>query len=203
MVKNAIRTSAVGITTREKPKGSGRWRLFFNKSGRTREIPGFTFKTEAAAEETAEKLRARLALGLSLQERRASTQAFDHYALRWLERVKRRVKDNTWRRSDLASSRFRTVRSPTGSLTYRRTEDGSATISSRVLGARDRYFPAASKFIKLGHCPFIELSRNLYPSPVTKFPPVIRSNRPAKAVTVGDTMKPAKRVFPLPYELQS
>ena len=99
MVKNAIRAPGMGITAREKPKNSGRWRLFYNKAGRTREIPGFSFRTEAAAEETAETLRARLALGLSLQERRASTKAFDHYALQWLERVKRRVKDNTWRRS--------------------------------------------------------------------------------------------------------
>jgi len=99
MVKNSIRTLRVGITAREKPKGSGRWRLFHNKAGRTREIPGLSFKTKQAAEDTAEKLRARLALGLSLQEQRASTKAFDYYALRWLERVKRQVKDNTWRRS--------------------------------------------------------------------------------------------------------
>lgn len=99
MDKQTLRTPGMGLTVREKPKNSSRWRLFLNRGGRTREIPGFTFKTEAAAEETAEHLRARLALGLSLQEQRASTQAFDHYALRWLDRTKRRVKDNTWRRS--------------------------------------------------------------------------------------------------------
>ena len=89
----------MGITVREKPKSSGRWRLFYNRGGRTQELKGATFSSREAADEAAEKLRARLALGLSLQERRASAQAFDRYALRWLERVKRRVKDNTWRRS--------------------------------------------------------------------------------------------------------
>ena len=99
MAQHTIGKSSMGITTREKPKGSGRWRLFYNKGGRTREIPGFTFKTKKAAEETAEKLRARLALGLSVPDRSAGAHPFDSYAHAWLERVKRQVKDNTWRRS--------------------------------------------------------------------------------------------------------
>ena len=97
MDKQTLRTPGMGITAREKPKGSGRWRLFYNKGGRTREIPGFSFKTEAAAEETAEKLRARLSLGLSLRDLSQDTPPFNHYALNWLERARGRVKENTWR----------------------------------------------------------------------------------------------------------
>jgi len=95
----------MGITTREKPKGSGRWRLFYNKGGRTREMPGFTFKTEAAAKETAEKLRARLSLGLSIHDLSKDAPSIDQYALGWLERMKRQVKANTLKTYSIAVRR--------------------------------------------------------------------------------------------------
>jgi len=105
MDKNAIRTPGMGITAREKPKGSGRWRLFYNKAGRTREIPGFSFKTEAAAEETAEKLRARLSLGFPIHDLSKDAPSIDQYALDWLERMKREVKANTLKTYSIAIRR--------------------------------------------------------------------------------------------------
>jgi len=97
MDKQTLRTPGMGITAREKPKGSGRWRLFYNKGGRTREIPGFTFKTKHAAEDTAEKLRARLSLGLSIHDLSKDAPPLNIYALSWLDRVKRQVKATTWK----------------------------------------------------------------------------------------------------------
>jgi len=105
MDKQTLRTPGMGITAREKPKGSGRWRLFFNKSGRTREIPGFTFKTEAAAEETSEKLRARLSLGLPLHDLSKDAPSINQYALGWLERMKCEVKANTLKTYSIAIRR--------------------------------------------------------------------------------------------------
>ena len=52
----------MGVTVREKPKGSGRWRLFYNRSGKSKELP-YTFRSRQTAEEVAELMRARLALG--------------------------------------------------------------------------------------------------------------------------------------------
>lgn len=97
MVNHTIRTLSMGITAREKPKGSGRWRLFYNKSGRTREMPGFTFKTNQAAEETAEKLRARLSLGLSIHDLSKDAPPLNLYALNWLDRLRkeRALKENS------------------------------------------------------------------------------------------------------------
>ena len=97
MASSSMRTENMGITVREKPKGSGRWRVFLNRGGRTREIPGFTFKTEQAAEETAEKLRARLSLGLTIQDLSKDAPPLNLYAFNWLDRARGRVKENTWR----------------------------------------------------------------------------------------------------------
>jgi len=105
MDKRPVGTPSMGITAREKPKGSGRWRLFYNKGGRTREIPGFTFKTRQAAEETAEKLRARLSLGLPLHDQGQDTPSIDQYALGWLERMKLQVKANTLKTYGIAVRR--------------------------------------------------------------------------------------------------
>lgn len=96
MADSSMRAENMGITVREKPKGSGRWRLFYNKGGRTREMPGFTFKTEQAAEETAEKFRARLSLGLTIQDLSKDAPPLNLYALGWLEEVKREVKTTSW-----------------------------------------------------------------------------------------------------------
>ncbi len=105
MDKLSVRTPRMGITTREKPKGSGRWRLFYNKGGRTREMPGFTFKTQATAEETAERLRARLSLGLSIHDLSKDAPPLNIYALNWLERMKRDVKANTLKTYGIAVRR--------------------------------------------------------------------------------------------------
>jgi len=97
MAGSSMRTENMGITVREKPKGSGRWRLFYNKGGRTREMPGFTFKTKKAAEETAEKLRARLSLGLTIQDLSKDAPPLNLYAFNWLDRIEkeRAVKANS------------------------------------------------------------------------------------------------------------
>ncbi|MDA2916381.1 site-specific integrase [Nitrospinae bacterium AH_259_B05_G02_I21] len=95
MAQHTIGKSNMGITAREKPANSGRWRLFYNRGGKSREIPGLTFKTKQAAEEVAEKLRSRLALGLPLHEYSQDHPPIDQYALGWLERMKRQVKANS------------------------------------------------------------------------------------------------------------
>ena len=40
----SLRVSSMGVTVREKPKGSGRWRLFYNRSGKSKELPN-TFRS--------------------------------------------------------------------------------------------------------------------------------------------------------------
>jgi len=97
MVGKSVRGKSVGITHREKPRGSGRWRLFFNRGGKSREIPNLTFRTKQAAEETAEKLRARLALGLSIHDLSKDSPPLNFYALNWLDRLRkeRAVKENS------------------------------------------------------------------------------------------------------------
>ena len=86
----------MGVTVREKPKGSGRWRLFYNRSGKSKELP-YTFRSRQAAEEVSELIRARIALGQPIAGARLTQQDFTAYAMGWLDAVRSQVKESTWK----------------------------------------------------------------------------------------------------------
>ena len=85
----------MGVTVREKQKGSGKWYVFVTSSGRrTSKLVG----NKKTANIVAEKLRARIALGQAALEQHKPSPKFSDYAATYLnEYVKNKLKPSTHR----------------------------------------------------------------------------------------------------------